>query len=213
MGREQSSGGVDGAGVREIADAHRQLLQDKSLQFDLPAYAPPPPPPKWAASLADLLAALGPLFQVIFWGLVALAVIGLLYLIARSLMGARFGGRPARRASSSGEPDWRPTVAQARVLLADADALAAEGRFDEAAHLLLLRGVEDIRAQRPGLVRPALTSRDIAGLEALPMAARAAFGAIALVVERSLFGGRDVGAEGWTVCRDAYERFALGGAS
>lgn len=213
MGREQSSGGVDGAGVRDIADAHRQLLQDKSLQFDLPTYEPPAPPPKWATGLGEAFEALGPLFQVIFWVLVALAVIGFLYLVARSLVGARFGGVPGRGPNLSGEPDWRPTVEQARVLLADADALAAEGRFDEAAHMLLLRGVEDIREQRPGLVRPALTSRDIAALEALPDAARTAFGAIAVVVERSLFGGRDVGAEGWSACRGAYERFALDGGS
>lgn len=212
MGPEQSSGGVDGAGVRDIADAHRQLLQDKSLQFDAARFKPDPPP-AWLKNLGEALEALGPLFQVIFWVVVALAVIGFLYLVARSMMGARFGGLPGRGPNLTSEPDWRPTVEQARVLLADADALAAEGRFDEAAHLLLLRGVQDIREHRPGLVRPALTSRDIAALEALPSAARAAFGAIALVVERSLFGGRAVGADGWRACRGAYEQFALGGAA
>jgi len=40
--------------------------------------------------------------------------------------------------------------------LGDADALAAEGRFAEAAHLLLVRGVNrDFAAKRPGVLRPA----------------------------------------------------------
>ncbi len=210
MGRDQSSGGVDVAAGGTPADAHRQLLQDKSLQFDALQFKPSEPP-KWAGGLSEFLAALGPAFQVLFWVLLALAVIGLLYLIARSIVGARFERVRVGGTNLSAEPDWRPTAQQAKVLLADADALAAEGRFDEAAHLLLLRGVQDIRDQRPGLVRPALTSRDIAALEALPDAARTAFATIALVVERSHFGGRKVGSEGWNACRSAYEQFALGG--
>ena len=45
----------------------------------------------------------------------------------------------------------------ARARLADADALAAAGRFAEAVHLLLYRSVDDISDRRPGLVRPAMT--------------------------------------------------------
>lgn len=208
MGRERSSAVSDG-GVPDLADAHRELLQDKSLQFEVERFKPQPPP-KWANGLADFFEAMGPLFQVIFWVFVALIVAAIVYAIVINAMKFRLGERPHRGPVPSPQPDWRPTIEQARVLLADADALAAEGRFDEAAHLLLLRGVQDIREQRPGLVRPALTSRDIAALEALPEAARVAFGAIARVVERSFFGGREVGPDGWRDCRAAYERFALG---
>lgn len=209
MGPDQSSGGVDGTGVRDISDAHRELLQDRSLQFEFPQFKPPPPP-KWLDAVAEALAALGPVFGVLFWVVVAAVVLALLYVIARSLLNARYGGLPGAGPNLGPDPEWRPTAEQSCVLLADADALAAQGRFAEAAHLLLLRGVQDIRDQRPGLVRPALTSRDIAGLEALPAQAREAFGAIARVVERSFFGGRDLGQGDWSQCRGAYERFALG---
>ena len=65
------------------------------------------------------------------------------------------------------------------------DALAAQGRYDAATHLLLKRSVGQIAAARPGLVEPATTARELAALGALPDAARAAFGIIAVRVERS----------------------------
>jgi hypothetical protein len=212
MGPDQSSGGVEGTGARDISGAHRELLQDRSLQFEFVQFKPTPPP-KWLEEVVAALASLGPFFAVLFWVVVAAVVLGLLYLIARSVVKARYGGTPGPGPNLGPDAEWRPTAEQARVLLADADALAAEGRFAEAAHLLLLRGVQDIRDLRPGLVRPALTSRDIAGLEALPAQAREAFAAIARVVERSFFGGRDLVADDWSQCRGAYERFALGGGA
>lgn len=212
MGPDQSSDGVAESGVRDLSAAHREMLQDKSLQFEF-TQVKPPQPPKWLDGLAAFLEAMGPVLHVLFWIIVAALVLGLLYVIAQSLVKARYGGLPGAGPNLAPDAEWRPTAEQARVLLADADALAGEGRFAEAAHLLLLRGVQDIRDQRPGLVRPALTSRDIAGLEALPVQAREAFGAIARIVERSFFGGRDLGADDWSRCRGAYERFALGGSA
>jgi hypothetical protein len=59
------------------------------------------------------------------------------------------------------------------------------------------------------LVRPALTSRDIAAASGIPPAARVLFGRIAALVERSLFGGRTVGLADWSSAREAYADFAL----
>lgn len=69
------------------------------------------------------------------------------------------------------EPEWRPTVQAARTPRADADALAAKGPYAEAAHLLLVRTVDDLGSHRPQTVRPAQTARDISLLTALPEAA------------------------------------------
>lgn len=106
------------------------------------------------------------------------------------------------------EEEWRPDAAPVRAWLEEADVLAGEGRFAEAAHHLLLRSVEDIGRRRPGLVRPALTSRDLARAPVLPQRARQLFSGIAAVVERSLFGGRAVDAGDWAECREAYADFA-----
>ena len=56
---------------------------------------------------------------------------------------------------------------------------------------------------------PALTARDIAGLEALPSGARGAFAQIAADVERSLFGGQALDAETFARRRADYEAFAF----
>lgn len=100
-------------------------------------------------------------------------------------------------------------MAKARTLLEDADKLAAAGQFAEAVHLILFRSIEDIEGKRPDLISPALTSRDIAGLEGVPERVRRTFSDIAAVVERSFFGGRAVGAEEFAACRKAYEGFAF----
>jgi hypothetical protein len=97
----------------------------------------------------------------------------------------------------------------ARARLADADALAAEGRYAEAVHLLLYRSVDDIAAKRPGLVKPALTSRDLAGSRDLPQVPRGAFARIARAVEVSLFGGQPVDADVWGECRAAYAELTV----
>lgn len=121
--------------------------------------------------------------------------------------------RPAVRArpdaAEATEPEWRPEAGPARQLLREADALAAAGHYAEAVHLLLRRSIEEIERHRPHLVRPALTSRDIAADPALPRDARRVFSGIATIVETSLFGGRPVNAAGWDEARTAYEDFAL----
>jgi hypothetical protein len=105
--------------------------------------------------------------------------------------------------------EWVPAAAPARAWLEEADALAARGEFAEAVHHLLRRSVDDIAHRRPQLVRPALTSRDIAAAEAIPPRARTLFGSIVAIVERSLFGGRPVSADDWSATRAAYADFIL----
>ena len=99
-------------------------------------------------------------------------------------------------------------AAKAAVRLAEADRLAAEGLYAEAAHMLLLRSVADVESGRPGRIRPSFTSRDIAALPELGPEPRAAFSLIAGVVERALFGGRPLDAEAWRTCRSAYDVLA-----
>ena len=183
-------------------EAHRELLADQSIQFELPDYRPPTPP-AWLEWLARFLSSEHPVLSALLWLLLALAVVAILYLLLR-----RFAGWRPRRGEEE-TADWRPDEAPARALLAEADALAAQGRFGDAAHLLLFRSIEDIDARRPDLVRPALTSRDIASLPAIPEQPRGAFARIAMMVERSLFARRELAEGDWRDCRSAYEEFAF----
>lgn len=199
------------AQVLDRADqAHAVLLKQPDLQFRLPP-ATPPEPPAWLAWLGRVLGpvlkpvgqALGPVAPYIFWGGLAFGVLTILYLVASNWFRLKPGAIPSRLALETAD-DWRPANDVARALLQDADRLAAEGLYEEAAHLILLRSIQDIEARRPRRLAPSLTSRDIAALEGLPPAARETFAGIALKVERSLFGGRPMGPEGFAACRAAY---------
>lgn len=195
---------------RSFDEAHRQLLEDRTIQFSMEAYRPEPTP-AWLQWIIDNFGAVWPVLRVVVWaGLAALAVF-LLYHLAKRLAGEDW---PWSRQEPDAAPDesWRPAEGSARALLAEADRLAAEGRYDEAAHLLLFRSIEDIEARRPRLVRPALTSREVAGAPDLPDEPRRAFQSIVQAVERSLFGGRGLVASEWESCRSDYERFAFAGA-
>lgn len=186
--------------------AHKAVRGDSSIQFDFTKFDPPTPPPRWVSHLFDWLGELGPLARFLFWALVAVVVLALLYVIFRALQ--RRWMTP-RDAPGTEVPEWRPEEAAARELLRDAEALAAAGDYAGAARLLLWRSVEDIQARQPDFVKPALTAREIARAEALPPTARKAFATIADQVEASHFAGHGLDADGWQICRAAYEDFAF----
>jgi len=209
-----------------FAEAHRQLLADGSIQFELPRLdlEPPAEPPAWLKWLADQFSKMGnfeapgwlrsifdffegvsPGLGTAFYVLLGLVVLVALYFIARFVAG-RIGGRATPEAE---EADWRPEAGPAMQLLGEADALAARGQYSEAAHLLLFRSIEDIDTRRPDLVRPAFTSRDIAALSEIPAPPRSAFARIAMLVERGLFAQRPLAEGDWRDCRTAYEEFAF----
>ena len=112
------------------------------------------------------------------------------------------------RSATAPDAAWQPETGAALTLLEEADRLAAEGRFEEATHLLLQRSVAQIASARPGWLEPSATAREIAMLPALPETARRAFAVIAERVERSLFALRRLSAEDWHVARAAYAEFA-----
>ena len=204
------SASLAGAGAADrVAAAHQALLREPGLQFEFEAEPPPPELPDWLRVFFRFLAGFQPVFEVLFWAATALLVALVLYFVARELL------RYYRKEASGGKagddviPDWRPPVARARALLSDADRLAAEGRYGEAIHLLLFRSIEDIDAKRPHAVKPALTSRDILDLQALPSVARQSLSRLVTTVEWSFFGGRAVDEADFSACRRAYEEFAF----
>ncbi len=192
------------ASERKLAAAHQALLHTRGLQLDFAAAPPPPQIPAWLRALAHALVAFGPVLQFVFWGGLALGAVLIVWFVVREVMASRW-----RETKAAAPIDWRPEAAAARALLEDADRLAAAGRFGEAIHVLLFRSIDDLAGRRPGLIRPALTSRDIAGLDQMPAPARSAFGRIAEQVERSFFGGRPVSADDFAHARGDYETFAF----
>lgn len=196
--------------------AHAAYLQDAELQLERPEQEIEPvdtrPSPGWLQAIGRFLDSLGPIFQIAFWLAAALIIAGILYFLFGEAIRLRFGGRSQAREKREDDvlQDLRPDAAAARSLLEEADALAREGRFAEAVHLLLFRSIEDIQERIEGGVSASLTAREISSLTRLPERAKRALRPITQVVERSFFGGRPVDEAGWQEARRSYEDFAFG---
>jgi HAMP domain-containing protein len=208
--------------AQDAARDWQALRADGGIQYGpLPPPEPPRSPavPEWlrdfARWLGDLLhGILSPVgeFLGVSWPVmrtlgIALAVLAVLMMLWFWVIRPLLDARRARQADEAAE--WTPDRAAATALLEDADRLAAEGRFGEAAHLLLQRSVHHIAEARPEWLEPASTAREIAVLPMLPDAARQAFSAISVRVERSLFALRALDAADWQAARAAYADFAL----
>ena len=193
-----------------LARAHARVLKDDSLQFDRVGFhRPDTETPGWLHWIGDVVQFIAPVLKWVFWIGLALVAALILYAIVREILRMRAPPAKPTKPKFVAEAQWRPDARVARDLLADADALAAQGLYADAAHLLLLRSVQDIEQRQPRVVRVSLTTREISRLKALPDAARPAFDLIGRMVERSLFGGAPVGAQDFADCRQAYEAFAL----
>jgi hypothetical protein len=190
--------------------AHRQLLADPTFQHaHSDAFLKEPKVPAWLEWFGEFVRAFSPVISVLFWIGVALIVGLLVYFIATEILGVELFRSKTGAKATSQTSDWRPDTKEARDLLAAADALASEGRFGEAVHLILLRSIEHIDRFRPFTVRPALTARDIGAMAALPDPARPTFVRIANAVERTLFAGLAIDGAEFGACREAYATFAL----
>lgn len=201
---------------------HKAYLETDDLQLERPTdltYRPdiepdfdfdPSPAPKWLQNIASFL---GVIFRLLFYVGIGIVILGVLYFIITQATDLQFG----RPKDKKGNPDdiyvdVRPDKALARSLLEEADALARQGRFSEAVHLLLFRSIEDIQSKLGNSLAPSMTSREIGMMERLPAQAKAALSPIIKIVERSFFGAQDVDEIGWKDARASYEDFAFGDA-
>jgi len=206
------------------------LRADPSTQFALSPPPRPPRPPAWLETVGQwlldhlfrpigkLLNWIGSFFpnapyaQILLWTVLAIAAAGLCVIIFNRIRHGEWRLPLPWRSSVTqipAEDAWSPDETPARSWLEEADQLAGAGRYADAVHHLLFRSIDDIARQRPRLIRPALTSREIARSQSIPERARNLFAAIAGLVERSLFGGRPVDEGDWLQARQAYSDFAL----
>ncbi|MEO9970140.1 MAG: hypothetical protein ABJG15_10020 [Hyphomonadaceae bacterium] len=202
-------------------NAHTALLDAESHQFERPFEAPDEPrefrePSGFFKWLGTLFNTLGPVFQFLFYAGLAAIAVSILYFILSQIPNIRLRGLPQKNAAASKADHTistkRPDEKKARSWLEEADALAREGKYSEAVHLLLFRSIEDIQSRRKQKIPTALTAREIEKIEGLPQRPRDALRPIIAMVERSFFGGHHVDADNWASARQAYEQFAFGEA-
>jgi hypothetical protein len=197
----------------------RKLKRNDSLQFELPNAPPAPKTPGWLKALGEFLnslfSLLAPLLKIVFWIGLGVLIAGALYLLTQTIYTAIQArkDRAVVKTPAVPPPLYQPEHKQARILLDEIDALAAQGRYDEAVHTLLFRSIQDIDANRPNVIRRSLTSREIGQLPILTPQAQDAFGTIAQIVEHAYFGGHTIGQTEFDQARAAYASLALGEAA
>jgi len=146
-----------------------------------------------------------PWFESLFWVAAGVAVLLLVVGFVRRVRG--YTADTALPAAADEGPAAEET---APAPLADAEALARAGRYDEAVHVLLLLALE--RIGRQARLATSWTSREAIEHSGLGTEARTAVAALADAVEISRFGGRPVNEARYLACADHYRRFAAVGA-
>ena len=135
---------------------------DEAFQRERPEWEPEPldpadfernEPGPIARAIAAFFEAIGSILGYLLAGLIGLAILAGLYMVFGESLAFRFRQKEkAAVPDVSIVPDLRPEAARARALLEDADALAAQGRFAEAVHLLLFRSIDEIQEKTTGLM-------------------------------------------------------------
>ncbi len=188
----------------EAREAARAVLADPGYQRELPEHpgladAEPPGGGEsvfgsgGSAAILPVLGAGALLSKIIFIVLLIVAALLVVGWLARELI------RRGRRASEAGGAEPPASVSGHEPIFEDAARLAAEGRYAEAIHVLLLTAIRHFAERSRVPVQPSRTSRELIRLLPLAADAREAFAELVRAVELSLFGGEPAG-------REEYER-------
>jgi hypothetical protein len=155
--------------------------------------------PEWLRRLLEIV------LPILPW----LAIGALLIVLLVAFLRARGSLVPARRPDEAA-PKERPAVPSAPVSpdepVADAAALARDGRFAEAIHALLLAAIAKLRGTNALAIGRSSTSREIAASAALPSESRDALHNLVRAVELTLFGGRPAGEADYLACAADFAR-------
>jgi hypothetical protein len=184
----------------DIARATKDLAGSLDLQTEFPSAKPEAA--EWPGDLnVDIV-------RVLLWIAVIAGVGVLAYFIYDVLPGFGLAGRP-RWDDHADEAGISGSGANEAAGLA-ADELAAQGRFVEAMHVLLLQGLDEMRVRLDLRFADSLTSREIVSRSNAPVDAKAALREIIQRVERAYFGDYPADRTGYDACRRSF--FALGSA-
>jgi hypothetical protein len=193
--REGAAGGVEARARATLADPHYQRALPNQPEAkddgDLPTGRVMHPSAPITVPL-PVLGAGAALSKLIFLVLL-IVVVALVALWIFQAIPRRGSPEPLPVAPRKGEE--AAAAAGPELSFEDAARLAAEGRYAEAVHALLLAAIRHFAARTRTAIQPSRTSREL--VRTLPLApeAREAFADLVRTVERSLFGGEPLGAE------------------
>jgi hypothetical protein len=130
--------------------------------------------------------------QVVFIVLIVVVVLLLAGWLGQAVVKRRRGAETVEVAPADAEGG---AVREREPTFDEATRLAAEGRYAEAVHALLLAAIRHFAERSRVSIQPSRTSRELVRLLPLGAEAREAFSDLVRTVELSLFGGAPVGAE------------------
>ena len=186
---------------QQVQSLAAQAVQKLNLQTELLRQ---PEPLQWQLNLPPET----------LWLVIIIALGALLYAFRDALPILRFGRGGAWSAE---EAAINPTGPAAPTLaLGAADDLAAQGRFVEAMHVLLLQALSEIRLRLDEQFADSLTSREILRSKHLSDDLRRPLGEVVGRVEWSYFGEHPAAQEDYLACRSSYSVLAhalYGGAA
>ena len=192
-----------------FADLVAQELSDSAYQTELPGPDETPDeddwkPPAWLAGLLKIL------LEILYYGFIAGAVVGIGLLLWLFLANARGWNIPFRKKQTAeAEKKVAPGIAGskrgARHLPAEADDLLRSGDVVGAMRLLLQLAVAELVNQRILRITRDETGREIAERGHDALADPASLGVIVTAIEVHLFAGVPADEDAYQACRSAYD--------
>jgi len=182
----------------------RDAAKSLGAQIELPEADPvskpiDPPSSDFRLRIPDGLA------SFILWGAAIAAVLVILWTMRDNIL--QLFRRPVALEAESQPQVSLPPISVERLEGAqlEADELASQGRFVEAMHVLLLRGLAELRRSFQLRFADSLTSRELLGLLPLPATTLEALTDIVERVELAYFGERAVVAGDYQACRESFD--------
>ena len=171
---------------------------ETELPVIIPDVPDPPAPPRDPGTPVDL--------EWLF-DLMLVAIAGLLVFVIVREVARRLGNR----IPEGGEGGARAVAPVANVPpVPGAERAAADGRWAEAVHQLLLAAIAFLARRRP--IKVAVTGREVPDALALAAGRHDALSHLVAQNERGLFGGHPLDAETYMACRAAYDHLTTGRA-
>jgi hypothetical protein len=214
---------LSGPSANEISEATRDVLKDPTYQKEmkggdlgetLSSDGKPGERLTQEDRPVDLNAnpGLSALSEISGWILGALIIVVVVALVVWIVSAVRRS--PSKRVDGESAHDQAVFVASSveQEVLENAEKLAAEGRFSEAVHALLLRALQILKMNSHEQIPDFMTGRELLRTVQLSEARRSALGHLLLGSELAYFGGRPTERDDYERCVQHYQAFAGGAA-
>jgi hypothetical protein len=190
-------------------DVQQSLPEDSTLTD--PAKSHPMDMSGGEVESSGYLPSLGAIWGQLKWVALALVAAGILGFIASQIAESRQRDRPIPAAAAAEAPAPPNAPLSADRLLAEADACAAQGRYRDAVHYVLLAAMAHVARRFRDGAPDSATSRELLRAAELQPQERTALRDLVSRADRAWFGFHPSGPDDYTGARHCLETFLSGG--